>query len=154
MPRKQNYYLGPLVGPEPETAILVSYPAEYVPVSLAVLEMRKNRALWLSDSDFSNGLQGINHAQWGLLMDARADIIEEIRHARGSIPAGAALDLETYPVGTFPGIQLADIVGSLNTNGESAAFILAEIRTILQAQGTGEQGQLDALLQIVALLTA
>lgn len=85
-------------------------------------------------------------------MGAKEDIIREIRDARGSIPEGADTTLIAYPVGTYPGIQLADVVGSLNTNGESAAFILAQIRSILQSQQESSGNQLEALGLIASLL--
>lgn len=132
---------------------LVEVAPAYVPMLLQDLEPRKAKSLWTSPEQWAIGYDAVCKQQEALLMGAREDIIREIRDTRGSIPEGAPTDLETYPVGTYPGIQIADVVGSLNTNGRSAASILASVESILQAQGEGEGGQLEALLQIVALLS-
>lgn len=136
-----------------EGAELVEVDPAYVPMLLQDLEPRKVKSLWTSPEQWAIGYDAVCKQQEALLMGAREDIIREIRSARGSIPPGEPTDLETYPVGSYPGVALADIVGSLNTNGRSAALILSSIETILQTQAEGEGGQLDALLQIVALLS-
>lgn len=124
-----------------------------VPLMLDAIERRKGYVHWADRGIAAEAYNELSRQQWELIMDAKEDIIREIRHARGSIPVGAETTLEAFPVGQFPGIQLADIVGSLNTNGRSAAAILDSIETILETQSAGETGQLDALLQIVALLS-
>lgn len=151
--RKVDYFEAARILPPGRGCVLADFDARLVPVTLSALETRKGRSFWSDSDDWSEALTELCRAQEALLMSCRDDIIQEIRHLRGSVPPNVPTDLQAYPVGTYPGIQIADVVGSLNTNGESAARILADIRGILQTQGAGEQGQLDALLQIVALLS-
>jgi hypothetical protein len=133
--------------------VLLVIDAHFVPLHLRDLEAWKSERLWPGAGNWPTAYDSLCKQGEALLMDVKEEIIQEIRHTRGVIGAPVPLDTETYPVGTYPGIQLADVVGSLNTNGESAAFILGEIRGILLSQGQDEGDQLEALLQIVALLS-
>lgn len=93
-------------------------------------------------------------------MGAKEDIIQEIRDTRGALNGTDPSDLLSFPVGTFPGWNLGHIGAQLNTGGQNIAELeaaaglkLEEIRTLLEAQQTTEGGQLEALLQMVALLS-
>lgn len=79
----RTFHIEPAIGPEIKRFILVAVPAEYVPHTLARLELFKNRSQWVSEDDFSRGLQGVNQMQWGLLMDIGTQLILEIRALRG-----------------------------------------------------------------------
>lgn len=76
MNRRNMYYEEPQEGPVIENTLLVSVPAEYVPFTLASLEVRKARSFWKTDLDYSNALQGLSATQWGLLMNT-AERIEQ-----------------------------------------------------------------------------
>lgn len=124
-----------------------------VPMTIDALERRKSPAFWYDRQSFELAYNDISRQQWNLLMDAKEDIIREIRGVRGSF-GGADTTLEAFPVGTYPGVQLRDVVVSLYSDESvNVANLLTEIRNILQTQGQGDEGQLDALLQIVALLS-
>lgn len=140
------------LAPDSDECELFEVNPRYVPHHLASLEMIKGRPHWKTREDWQRGHVKIINEQWGLLMPCKDDIIREIREARGSIPPGEPTDLDTYPVGSYPGVRLADVVGSLNTNGRSAALILASIETLLQAQGQGDADQLELLGKLVILL--
>lgn len=122
------------------------------PSVLSAIETRKGRSFWVDFDNWQRAYDELCAYQWGLLMPCSEDLIKEIRSARGAIPENTNYGTEAYPPGLYPGIQLADVVGSLNTNGRSAALILASIETLLQNQEVSEDGQLEALARIVFLL--
>jgi hypothetical protein len=154
MPRKVNYFEAKRQYASSMETVLCDIPAKVIPTALSSLETRKNRSFWVDEDAFSRAYQEITRTQWELLMDASEKIIIELRHLRGSYDTDD-LSLETWPVGTFPGLQLETINNSLyNTDGKGVGILLGEIRDILATQGQGEQGQLDALNAIVALLSA
>lgn len=134
-------------------SVLVGVDARYVPLVIEDLEARKSLALWESDADFAVGYDAICKLEVSLLMDVKEDIIREVRDLRGSYTTNDTT-LAAWPVGTYPGLQLKDLNNSLyNTDGKGVGVLLGEIRDVLLSQGAGEQSELDALLQIVALLS-
>lgn len=93
-------------------------------------------------------------------MGAKEELIIEVRDTRSPGPH----DLTTWPVGTFPGTRLEDILGALGgpfANLDAQLTVIRglseEMRDLLtqirDQGGTASEGQLDALLQIVALLS-
>lgn len=133
--------------------LLVCADVSCVPLILADLEARKTRALWVSDEDFATGYDALCKQEVALLMDAREDIIREIRGVRGSWE-NLPTDLESYPVGAFPGVQLQGIEQALisNSSGDSAAKLLEDIKGLLASQATADTDQVQLLAQIAALL--
>lgn len=94
-------------GPVVENTLLIEFPAEYVPHTLSALESRKNRVLWISDEDYTQGLQGINRAQWSLLMDALPALLERqdrIYRLVDSIFNGTVYLVQTASTPTTPAI--------------------------------------------------
>lgn len=155
-----NYFEREQCAPSLEECEVVNVPVRYVPMVLSALETRKARSFWASDDDWYRGLAALATLQRNLLMPCGEDIIREIREARGPLNPGTGSTLEEYPVGDYPGFTLGDVARRLSTGGISVAELqetanarLTEIRDILQAQAAGEGSQLDALLQIVALLS-
>lgn len=141
-----------MLGPTPSVGILADVPVEYVPHTLSALESRKNRVFWETEADFINGYQGICLMQWGLLMDATNRIINEVRAGRdGPATPASARDPNLDPY-ELPLTSLATINAQLTTGGRSAAQILASIETIIQAQGTSDAEQLQALLRIATVV--
>lgn len=86
-------------------------------------------------------------------MGAKEDLIREIRGTRDDLPT----DLVSYPVGTYPGVNQAAILGALGGPFANLDAQLTVIRdTLIEIRdqgGVASEGQLDALLQIVALLS-
>lgn len=133
--------------------VLVQVDARYVPTLLNDTEARKLRFTWNTDADYATGYEAICRQQEALLMDIGERLISEIRATRaGNLTPLLDRDPATDPY-TLQLPTLGSLEAQLISGGRSAAAILASIETILQSQGAGEEGQLDALLQIVALLS-
>lgn len=131
---------------------LVEADPRIVPTLLAAMEPRKTRSSWLSDADFEVGYDALCKQGVALLMGAREDIIREIRGVRGTEPFTTDTSLESYPVGDYPGAQLADLLRQQEVDGESTAQILVSIRQLIQEQGTDSEELLELLGQIALLL--
>lgn len=126
----------------------------FVPAVLSALETRKGRSFWDSEPSFTAAYQANTIQQWRLLEDVTERIINEIRALRNGqdtplIDRNPALDPYTLDLASMRSLE----VRLQTVTGEQAGALLGEIRDILLQQGLGEDGQLDALLQIVALLS-
>lgn len=153
MSRKVNYFEAERIAPNRDDTTLSVIVSDYIPTTLSALETRGRRSFWATDADFARAYNEIKRQQWELLMDATDRIVMEIRALRDGVNTPLEAQdplLNPFNLELF---TLREIAGRLSTNGKSNAFILEEIRTILEAQGAGEDGQLEALLQIVALLS-
>lgn len=107
MSRKVNFYQAPMQGPPITNALLIEFPAEYVPHTLSALESRKNRVLWIDNEAFSQGLQGVNRAQWSLLMDGLPALIEgqnRIYRLLDTIHNGTVYSVQTPSTPTSPAV--------------------------------------------------
>lgn len=151
--RKATYFYGKQSAPLSLDTLLACVPHRYVPFVIEALEARKSPAVFETQEDYAIAYNAICAIQWGLLMDAKEDIIQEIRGIRGPGP----FDTTTYPVGTFPGTSLNDIQDRLGGPFANIDAQLSVIRGLLEEirdnGGVASEGQLDALLQIVALLS-
>lgn len=125
----------------------------YVPIILADLEPRKVRNLWTDEASYQAGYDGIVKQQEALLMGAVDRIISEVRAVREGDATLLEFQDPTLDPYTLPLVSLATLQDQVFISGQDAVDKLEEIRLILEAQGEGEGGQLEALLQIVALLS-
>lgn len=159
MSRKVDYFIKADIAPEIEECEIINFDMRYVPHALRALEAQKTRSFWVDRESWIRGFQRLTLAQERLLMPCSEDIIREIRELRGSYSTDDTT-LATWPVGDFPGLSLEDLSNlqygddgsTVGQNSKEARVLLGEIKTILETQGAGEEGQLEALLQIVALL--
>lgn len=159
MSRKVDYFIKEDIAPETEACEIVNYDMRYVPHTIRALEAQKARSFWVSREDWIRGFQRLTLAQERLLMPCSEDIIREVRALRGSYTTDDTT-LETWPIGTYPGLSLEDLNNALyGNNGESTGIALERvnttldaIRAVLETQGSTDEDSLAALLQIVALL--
>lgn len=131
---------------------ITDFNARIVPVALTALETRKARSFWATEEDFRRGYNEVCTLQRQLLMGGVDRIVSEIRALRqGDNTPIIAQDplLDPY---TLNLIAVEDIVGSLNTNNDSAAFILSQIRTLLQASAENDAIDSETLAQIAAII--
>lgn len=134
--------------------VLAEVDAAFVPTLLRDLEARKTPALWESDAAYLLGYDALCKQQEALLMNIGDRLISEVRALRNGdqTPVEARdpqADPYTLPLASLLGINTALVAA----DGRDVASILQGIEAILQQQGAGEEGQLEALLQIVALLS-
>lgn len=160
MSRKTDYFVKFEVSADGTLAELCEVAPRYVPLIISAIEGRKARSFWATPADHSAAYNHLCAQQAALLMGAKDDIIQEVRDVRGPLNGTDPSDLVSFPVGTFPGWNLGGIGVQLNDGGQNVAQLqtaagakLEEIRALLEAQATSEGGQLDALLNIVALLS-
>lgn len=142
-----------LISPPPEEGELVELDAQMVPILLSAIGGRLGPSHYQTREDWLETWPRLALAGERLLMGATDRIVSEIRAMRDGADTPLAAQDPTVNPYTLDLFSLRSIAGRLSTDGKSAAFILEEIRTILEAQGVGEDGQLEALLQIVALLS-
>lgn len=126
----------------------------FVPAVLSALETRKASSFWVDETSWEAAYQAVTRQQWELLMDATDRIVNEVRALRNGqdtplVDRNPLLDPYTLDLASLRSIERR----LQNATGEQAGELLGQIRDILQSQGVGEEGQLDALLQIVALLS-
>ena len=159
MSRKVDYFVKNEPSDDGTLNELCEVATRYVPLVIAAIEGRKARSFWLTPGDHMAAYNHLCAQQAALLMGAKEDIIQEIRDTRGPLNGTDPTDLVSFPVGTFPGFDLASIAIQLNTEGQNVAQLqaaagvkLEEIRVLLEAQAESEGGQLEALLNIVGLL--
>lgn len=69
----------PRVAPITATPILVEIEAEYIPLLFSALEKYHNRYFWVSDGDYSAGLQGILRLERALLTNMSESIVTELQ---------------------------------------------------------------------------
>lgn len=69
----------PRVAPLTATPILVEIEAEYIPLLFSALEKYHNRYFWVSDGDYSAGLQGILRLERALLTNMSESIVTELQ---------------------------------------------------------------------------
>lgn len=167
MSGKAKYFQAPMMGPAIENTLLIEFPAEYVPHTLSALESRKNRVLWISDEDYTQGFQAIHKAQWSLLMDALPALLE--RHDRmyrlvdsifnGTIYVVQTPSTETTPaivmpaipdappaeLGELPGLrrQLFDMQGQIPGGWLGFGARPATIADLLLALRAGTEGDIE-----------
>lgn len=160
MSRKVNYFEAQRIAPNRDNTTLSVIVSDYIPTTLSALETRSSRSFWITDEDFARAYNEIKRQQWELLMDATDRIINEIRAIRqGDNTPENFQDptLNPYSLGLT---SLEDIQFNLQDNNGTLAqiaarqeILLGEIKTILENQAAGEGSELEALLQIVALLS-
>lgn len=158
--RKATYYYGEQQAPPDNHTDIAFIPERYIPSIIEAIEARKTSGVYRTTEAYATAYNALSRAQWEMLMDAREDLIQEIRGTRGPGP----FDTTTYPVGTFPGTNMSDILGALGGPFANLDVQLTVIRGLSEEMrdlltqirdqgGTASEGQLDALLQIVALLS-
>jgi len=133
--------------------VLTPISAAYVPLHLRDLEAWKLASLWGGPTSYPAAYDALNLQGIALLTDVTDRIINEVRALRNGQDT-AVLDrnpaLDPY---TLDLASLRSLERRLQTaTGEQAGALLGQIRDILLQQGTTDGDQLDALLQIVALL--
>lgn len=138
MTRKADHYWPPDVLSADEVCELINTDARLAPHTIRGLYIQTGRSFWVDRETWIEANTRLALQVERLLMPCGEDIIREIRAARGTIDPGVPTDLTSFPVGTYPGVRTADVFGSLNTNGESAAFILSQIRDALRTEQDGE----------------
>lgn len=128
MSRKVNYFEAQRLAPNRDDTTLSVIVSDYIPTTLSALETRSRRSFWATDEDFTRAYNEISRQQWELLMDATDRIVMEVRALRdGPDTALAAQDPLVNPF-TLDLFSLRSIAGRLSSDGESAAFILKQIR--------------------------
>lgn len=152
MPRKVNYFEAEIQWPEATSYGLFDLEGNTIPTVIGAIETRKRRSFFSSSEDYIQGYSALSQFQWRLLVDAKEEIIIELRALRDSTESHAAYDTATYPVGLWPGISMANVGNLLYNSPDSAAELLTQIRDALAVQQTTDGDQLAALLQIAALL--
>lgn len=138
-----------------ENCVLLDIDKSLLPLVAGALKHFEFREAWLTEQDYEQGYNAFAQLRETFMGKCLEDIITEIRTMRGSVVTSDT-SLETFPVGTYPGVSLMSLKYTLTSSDETlqAGEALQQIRNILQAQETGNQDVLEALGQIVALLTA
>ena len=152
MSKKVNHFEAERAYPQSVDTTLSLIISALIPATISALETRSSRSFWASDADYSRAYQAVKRQQWELLMDATDRIVSEIRATRMGTDTPVEMRNPAIDPFTIDLISLNDIVGSLNTNGKSAAFILEEVRAILEATAAGDEESLGALLRIAAVI--
>lgn len=140
--------------PPPTECELVELDAQLVPALLSALAGRAGRSHWEDEAAYLEGYERLSRQGAALLMGCKEDIIIELRSLRDATPSHAPYDLETHPVGLYPGASMAELVNLLYLAPSSTAELLTEIRDLLAASGQGSADQLELLGQMVVLLGA
>lgn len=138
--------------PRPMDCDLVEMDSQLIPAMMSAIAGRMGPSHWASPEAWVEGYSRLSRQGAAMLMGCSENIIREIRDARGSTPPGAPTDLESYPVGTFPGGSLATVERLLYNTPDTAAELLTQIRDILVQQQQTDGESLEALGQIVLLL--
>lgn len=147
--------------PNTTTGDMAEYDIRIVPLVVGSLETRKARSFFASEADWQRGTLSINRLQESILMGAKEDLIREIRGARGNkFSTVYDTTLAAYPVGSYPGASLNDVLVAIKETPESDSVneqltlvvnLLTEIR---DGGGTAEdfEGILTLLGQIAGFL--
>lgn len=135
MSRKVNYFEAKNALPSNTACALADFGVNVVPVALGAVETRKAKSFWRDTESWKQGYQALCRFQEAILMSCADDLRQEIRAGRGLLdPQGPIPPIDADPW-AIPLGSVAQVVGSLNTNGRSAALILASIEEKLGQQG-------------------
>lgn len=143
-----------LISPPPEEGELVELDAQMVPILLSAIGGRLGPSHYQTREDWLATWPRLALAGERLLMSGVDRIVSEIRALRmGELTPENWRDPAISPY-NFDATSLVKIQFNLQDNEGSAAQILARIEDILQRTEEGDGNSLEALLQIVALLSA
>jgi len=73
--------------PEIPSCVLLFVPVELVPIVGGLFASLERRAKWATDSDFMSGYRAMTALEAQLMADCLGNLIQEIRDARGVLPA-------------------------------------------------------------------
>lgn len=150
--RKATYYYGPQNAPSYEHDEFVSVPERYIPSIVEAIEARKTTGVFEPGVTFETGYNALCKAQWELL-NMQGELIRRAIFYQMGYPRDVVLADDGFPAVELPEATLFAIRTRLGDPGDATLYSRLEaIRQLLEAQGVSEGGQLDALLQIVALL--
>lgn len=146
-----TYFYGKQQAPISIDDEIAFIPVRYVPQIIEAIESRKSIAIYDSVEEQAIAVNALNIAQWELLMGSTDRIVSEIRALRdGTDTALQAQDMSINPF-TLNLFSLRSIAGRLYTDGESAAFILGQIRDRVGAVETPNT-LLWAIVRIAAVI--
>lgn len=147
---KGNWRNNPEVITAVESCEIINYDMRSVGLTIWALEKIKYRSNWVNRDTWITANRRLAEQQERLLMPCGEDIIRELRAMRdGPDTPLAAQDPSTDPF-TLDLFSLRSIAGRLSTDGESAAFILADIRDALKSEEDGET--MIAVLRAIAAI--
>lgn len=152
MSKAVNYFEAQRTFTDRDDTTLSLIVSSFIPSVVSSMETRNSRSFWATDADYSRAYQALKRQQWELLMDSTDRLISEIRATRNGVNTPLASQDPLLDPYTLPLSSLSDIAGNLFVNGESAAFILAGIRVLMQQANAGDAESQAELLRIGAII--